>query len=144
LDIIKKNTEWCKEKYPLGDFKWNKPIHKIDESDNSWDVVFSRHVVDHMESFEKAVDEHKRVAKQLVLIVMWVPMSNADEHQIKNIVGGPQDNRKTYVNEYTNLYSRKLVNEYLNGDPEWELLELTEGVGSEVSGHDWVFVLKKK
>jgi ubiquinone/menaquinone biosynthesis C-methylase UbiE len=144
LDIIPKFTVWCKENYPDGEWKVNPTIHKIDEPDASWDVVYSRHVVDHMESFEKAMDEMKRVAKKLVIAVFWVPMSASDEHDIKNIIdqrGLPTE--KLYPNEYTNSYSRKKVMEYLDADKKWEVVELTEEVGVEIKGHDWVLVLKR-
>lgn len=144
LDIIPKFTQYCKERFPEGNFHVNPSIHKIDQPDKSWDVVFSRHVVDHMNSFEEAMDEHCRVAKDLVLVVFWVPLSNQDEHEIKNIIDGPQDNRKTYKNEYTNSYSRKKVMEWIKNNKDFELLEMTEEVGTEVSGHDWVLCLKRK
>lgn len=143
LDIIPKNTEWCRENFPDGAWKVNRIIHGIDEPDKSWDVVYSRHVVDHMESFEKAMDEHKRVSKDLVIVVLWVPFSNQDEHEIKNIDYRPSGG-ELFPDEYTNIYSEKKVMEYLNNDPEWELVELTKDVGAEVSGHDNVIVLKRK
>ena len=130
LDIIPKNVKWCIENFKGNIFKVNKTIHKIDESDKSFDIVYSRHVVDHMESFEKALDEHKRVAKKLVIVILWTGLIDGDEHEIKNIVdqrGLPSE--KLYPNEYTNNYSRKKVMEYLNSDPQWELLELNEDIG---------------
>ena len=63
LDIIPKNVEWCREHFPGKHFEINKTLHKIDQPDQSFDVVYSRHVVDHMKSFEEAMDEHKRVSK---------------------------------------------------------------------------------
>lgn len=140
LDIIPKNTEWCKQKFGNMFFEYNPSIHKIDQPDQSWDVVYSRHVVDHMESFEKAMDEHKRVAKKLVIVILWTGLLDSDEHEIKNIVdhrGLPTE--KLYPNEYTNNYSRKKVLEYLNSDPQWELLELNEDVGG-----NQVIVLRRK
>ena len=144
LDIIPKNVEWCKQTFPAGDFVVNTKIHEIDEPDQSWDVVYSRHVVDHMRSFEDAMDEHKRVAKKLVIVILWTGLLNSDEHEIKNIVdhrGTPEE--VTYTDEYTNNYSRKKVLEYLESDPAWKLLELTENVGSEVKGCDTVLVLER-
>lgn len=137
VDIIPKNTEWCKTQWPEANWEVNSSLHKIDQPDKSWDVVYSRHVVDHMESFEKAMDEHKRVAKKLVIVILWVGLSNQDEHEIKNIdyttSGG-----KLYPNEYTNIYSLKKVSEYLNNDPEWELIEFNGDVGG-----NQVIVLKR-
>lgn len=144
-DIIPKNIQWCRENYPDGTWVFNKLIHRIHYPDQTFDVVYSRHVVDHMKSFEKALDEHKRVAKKLVIVVLWTGLLDGDEHEIKNIVdhrGTPEE--ITYLNEYTNNYSRKLIKEYLTSDPEWELLELTENVGAEVKGCDTVICLRRK
>ena len=140
LDIIPKNIAWCKENFSAFDFKVNTKIHEIDEPDQSWDTVYSRHVVDHMESFEGALDEHKRIARKLIIVILWTGLVDSDEHEIKNIVdqrGLPTE--KLYPNEYTNNYSRKKVIEYLNSDPQWELLELNENVGG-----NQVIVLRRK
>ena len=145
LDVIPKNTEWCKGKFGNMFFDYNPSIHKIDQPDKSWDVVYSRHVVDHMNSFEEAMDEHCRVAKKLVIVVGWVPFIESEEHEIKNIIdhrGTPEE--KLYSNEYTNSYSIKKVLKYLDTNSEWKLLELAEGIGKEVKGHDWIIVLKRK
>lgn len=142
VDIIPKNIEWCKEKWPLHEWEVNPSLHKIDQPDKSFDVVYSRHVVDHMESFEKAMDEHCRVAKQLVIVTLWVPLSTSDEHQIKNIDYRPSGG-KLYPNEYTNSYSRMKVMDYLYSKKDWVVLDIAEDVGVEVSGHDTVIVLKK-
>ncbi len=137
-DIIPKNIEYCKKTFPNGRFMQNTDIHKISFPSRSFDVVYSRHVVDHMDSFERALDEHKRVSRDLVIVVLWVPLGASDEHEIKNIV----DQGKVYEDEYTNSYSKKKVMEYLESDPKWKLIEITEDVGSEVKGHDTVIVLK--
>lgn len=144
LDIIPKNVEWCKENFKGFKFGVNKTIHKIDKPDKSFDIVYSRHVVDHMQSFEDAMDEHCRVARDLVIVVLWTGLVDGDEHEIKNIIdqrGLPTE--KTFTNEYTNNYSRKKVMEYLNNKEGWKLLEITDDVGAEVSGHDTVIVLKR-
>ena len=105
-DIIPKNTEYCKSIYPEGDFVTYK-TEFIEEPDKSWDVVYSRHVVDHQKSFEFGLDEHCRVAKKLVIIVLWVPVGDMPEHNIKNIV----DQGKIYSDEYTNQYSKSKIME---------------------------------
>jgi ubiquinone/menaquinone biosynthesis C-methylase UbiE len=138
-DIIPKNIKWSKEQYPEVEWGVNHSIHKIGEPDESWDVVYSRHVVDHMNSFEKGMDEHCRVAKDLVVVVLWRPLGTGDEHEIKNIT----DQGKVYKDEYTNDYSRKKVLEYLKNKRGWKVAEVAEGVGKEVKGFDTVIVLKK-
>ena len=142
LDIIPKNVEWCKEHFKGYEFEVNKTIHKIDQPDKSWDTVYSRHVVDHMASFEDALSEHCRVAKSLVIIVLWVPPGDMPEHQIKHIV----DQGKTYENEYTNQYSKGLIIKALEEKAKdgWKLMEYKEEVGAEVRGHDTVLVLGRE
>lgn len=141
LDIIPKNVEWCNEHFKCNDFEVNKTIHKIDKPDCSWDVVYSRHVVDHMDSFENGLNEHCRVAKELVIIVLWVPPGDMDQHDIKHIV----DQGKVYENEYTNHYSKSLIMKALKEKESegWELVEYAEEVGVEVKGHDTVIVLRR-
>lgn len=146
LDVIPKNAEWCNEHFKTDVFKFNPTLHKIDAEDKSFDVVYSRHVVDHMESFEKAMDEHCRVSKDLVIVVLWVPFSTQDEHEIKNIVDHRgQPNEILYPNEYTNQYSESKVMEWIHNKIHegWKFLELTKEVGAEVSGHDIVIVLRR-
>jgi ubiquinone/menaquinone biosynthesis C-methylase UbiE len=141
VDIIPKNVDFCKQTYPEGNFELYE-TEEIEEPNQSFDVVFSRHVVDHMRSFEMGLNEHCRVAKKLVIIVLWVPVSNQEEHQIKPII----DNGKTYSDEFTNCYSKKKIFEAIKAkeDQGWKLEEFTEDVGSDVKGHDTVIVLSKK
>lgn len=139
LDVIPKFTDYCKQIYPESDFRYNLRLHEIDENDKSWDVVYSRHVVDHMKSFEGALDEHCRVAKKLVIIILWVQPGDMPEHAIKNII----DQGKVYKDEYTNQYSKPLIMKALKEKEKegWKLEEYTEEVGKEVNKHDVVIVL---
>ena len=93
-----------------------------------------------MNSFEEAMDEHCRVAKKLVIVVLWRPLGAGDEHEIKHIV----DQGYTYKDEYTNDYSRKKVMEWIENKKDFELMELAEGVGQEVKGFDVCIVLRRK
>jgi len=131
LDIIPKNIEWCKQNFPLGHFEVNTQVNKITQPDKSWDVVFSRHVVDHMNSFEDAMDEHCRVARELVLVILWYSLNSTDEHIIKNIDYRHEKDGKLYPDEFLNSYSRKKVMEYLENKEGWEILEVTEHIGKE-------------
>lgn len=143
VDMIPKNVAWCKQTFPEAVF-YEGDGEKLPFEDRYFDIAYSRHVVDHMPSFEKALNEHCRVADKLVIVTLWVPFSDGDKHEIKPIVdqrGLPTE--KTYETEFTNQYSRKLVKEYLENKKGWKLLELTEDVGSEIKGHDVVIVLER-
>ena len=142
IDIIPKNIAWCKEQWPEANVGINAEIHRICEPDKSYDVVYSRHVVDHMESFEKALDEHCRVARTFVIIVLWRPFIEAEDHEIKHIV----DQGKFYADEYTNDYSRRKVMAALvqKESDGWQTREVAEGIGKEVKGFDTVIVLERR
>lgn len=139
-DIIPKNVKWCKSLFPDGNFKLYKS-DRIEEPDKSFDVVYSRHVVDHQKSFEFGLDEHCRVAKKLVVIILWRPLYNSDEHNIQNIV----DQGVVYKNEWTNDYSRRKVVEAIKKKEAdgWKMVEMAEGVGKEINKWDVIIVLER-
>ena len=139
-DIIPKNIEWDTKTFPEGKFVVNTEVNKITQSDKSFDVVYSRHVVDHMSGFENALDEHCLVAKKLVIIILWYSLYEGDDHIIKNIDYSHEENGRVYPDEYLNRYSKKKVLEYIDSKEDWKLLELTEEVGT----HDIVIVLEHK
>ncbi len=145
VDMIPKHIEWCKQAFPEFEFAIEDG-EELSEKDQSWDVVYSRHVIDHMPSFERALDEHCRVAGKLVIAILWYSFCDQDEHIIKNIVDGPLDARVTYSAEYLNQYSRPKVKEYLENKKGWRLLELTEGFQNNVGGaaqKDTIIVLER-
>ena len=144
VDFIVSRVAWLKDQYPFYDFSV-EDARKLDEADKSWDTVWSRHVVDHMESFEKALDEHCRVAKNRVICVLWYSFTDADEHSIKPIF----DNGKTYADEYLNQFSRKKVKAYLENKCKegWQLVEFREEVSwqgdKQGKGGDIIIVLER-
>jgi ubiquinone/menaquinone biosynthesis C-methylase UbiE len=144
-DVIPKNIEWDKKQWPDFKFVLNTKVNKITQPDKSFDVVFSRHVVDHMECFDCAVDEHCRVAKELVIIILWYSLNEGEEDIIKNIDYRHEPNGKLYPTEFLNSYSRKKVKKYLENKEGWEVIEFTEHLGTESpTGGDTVICLKRK
>lgn len=59
-------------------------IEDIPEEDNSWEVVYGRHIIEHLEYYEKAVEEMCRVASQYVVIVHFLPL--VEDEVIKKTV----------------------------------------------------------
>lgn len=139
VDMIPANIEYCKNHFRGGE--WEVQFAEfLKEPTESWDVVFSRHLLEHLSSFEIGLREHLRVARKLVIIVLWAELLNGDEDQIKHITEG----KEVYLHEYTNRYSEANIKKTLNGLKEWELVEFTKGVGKEVFGNDTVIVLRRK
>lgn len=123
VDMIPKNIQWCKQTFPEFEFEV-QDAEALSEKDKSWDVVYSRHVVDHMPSFAKALNEHCRVAKRLVIIILWLEFTDKDD-RIQKIVEDPQGKNIVYETEYYNQYGREKVIKTLNKEG-WKLVELTE------------------
>jgi len=138
VDFSEKHITWCVANFAGFTFGIEDGLLP-NEKDDSWDVVWSRHLVDHMESFEKAIDAHLRVARRKVVCILWRPLGTQDEHEIKNII----DQDKVYKNEWTNDYSRKLVLKHLESKwPEW-IPGIREGIGLENKKTDTLIYLEK-
>lgn len=116
VDFVPRHVKWCQENFSEYEFEVQEAM-KLKEKDKSWDVVWSRHVVDHLPSFEKAIDEYCRIARKKVICILWHSFTAQPEHLIRKIkMGG-----KTYKHEYLNDYSLvKTVNWLINIKyPEW-------------------------
>jgi len=144
VDFIETTIGWLKERYSPYGFEVQDARH-LKEKDKSWDVVWSRHVVDHLDDFEQPLEEHCRVAKKRVICILWYGMNDTDEHIIHHIVEG----KKTYEDEYLNEFSRKKVKAYLDKKCKegWNLLEYLEGVtwqgDKDGKGRDTIIVLER-
>lgn len=80
--------------------------------DSSFEVVHCRHVIEHMEGFQKPISEMIRVAQRLVLVSFFIePLTNG-----KSIIS--LDNKETEFEIYHNQYSKKEISEYLNSNPK--------------------------
>lgn len=83
-------------------------INNIPFEDNSFDIVHSRHVVEHMSTIEKPLDEMIRVATQKVFISFFIKPTNESEHIIS------LDNKGTKGEVYHNKYSKIVIEKHLN------------------------------
>src|SRR4030067_881346 len=141
VDFIDSRIEWLKQNYPGYDFE-NQDARHLKEEDVSWDTVWSRHVIDHLDGFEQPMNEHCRVARKRVVCILWYAMNEKEEHDIKPIF----DNGKTYPHEYLNQYSRKKIELYLEGKKTegWKLKEYHREVswqgGKQGKGGDTILV----
>lgn len=139
VDFIEKHASWCAINYPNYWFGVEDALLP-NEEDNSWDVVWSRHVVDHLKSFEETLDNHIRVARKKVICILWYSLNDGDEHIIKNI----EDQGKVYENEYLNQFSRKKVKKYLESKwPEWKPA-IQEKIGLPNKKTDILIYLERK
>jgi SAM-dependent methyltransferase len=139
VDFIQKNIDYCKRLFPGMAFEKQFATF-LKEPTESYDVVFSRHLLEHLPSFESGLQEHLRVSKNLVIIILWAPLLNGDQDQIKNI----EYEGKIYPNEYSNRYAEAKIRKTLAALKDWDLVEFTKEVGSGNRSHDTVIVLQRR
>lgn len=117
MDITPKLVEYNKSKNIdciLGS------LNNIPFEDNSFDIVHSRHVVEHMSNIEKPLGEMIRVASQRVFISFFIKPTEGNEHIIN------LDNEGTKGEVYHNRYSKILIDKFLNENKKVKDFRRTE------------------
>jgi|ETNvirenome_6_85_1030632.scaffolds.fasta_scaffold16598_2 ubiquinone/menaquinone biosynthesis C-methylase UbiE len=87
-------------------------LNKLPFDDNQFDVVQSRHVVEHMNNIEAPLQEMIRVATDKVVVSFFIdPLENkTDSHHIS------LDDKNTEYEVYHNRYSRLLIENLLKNN----------------------------
>lgn len=70
IDLSKSFTEYNKRTYPEAEWAVGD-INKIDEVDESFDVVLLFHCVEANDNYEKPLKEALRIARKRVILVFW-------------------------------------------------------------------------
>lgn len=99
-------------------------IFKIPFLNETFDIAYTRHVLEHLPSYEGAIDELIRVACREVLIIFFIK---------------PHEHNANYINLipfqgsllYNNHYSKKKLSEYIHANKRvdycvWESLNMQE------------------
>jgi ubiquinone/menaquinone biosynthesis C-methylase UbiE len=91
-------------------------LNAIPFPDNSFDLVHSRHVVEHMSGIEDPLKEMIRVSRKRVVLSFFIsPAQNwSYQHQIS------LDNANTSGEVYHNCYSKVLIDRLLDENPKVE------------------------
>lgn len=90
--------------------RWGR-IQEIPCEDSSFDVVYSRHILEHLDSYEVAIKELVRVAKKEVMIVFFIAPHEGtpDLEIIADVDGYPI---------YHNRYNKSKIDTYLRTLPK--------------------------
>lgn len=89
----------------------NNSIDDIPHEDNSSDVVYVRHVLEHLNDPDKAIKEMIRVAKKEVIIIFFIPPHDADP--IIRIGDGI----------YHNIYNKKKIEDLILSDDKTRCID---------------------
>jgi ubiquinone/menaquinone biosynthesis C-methylase UbiE len=106
VNFAKKRFPEAKSKFIQGD------IHDLGFPDKMWKVVYCRHVLDHLNGYEKALSELARVCSDCLVICLLNQL--ADKQQIK-VIGKPpsQTAPNQFSEHFLNTYPRKQFTEAL-------------------------------
>lgn len=89
-------------------------IESIPVPDSSFDLVYGRHILEHLADYKQAISEIVRVAKEEALIVFFIlPNESSEDKIILPIIDG--------YPVYHNCYSRSSLEKHLSGYEKIEL-----------------------
>jgi ubiquinone/menaquinone biosynthesis C-methylase UbiE len=81
IDISRENIEKAKEKYKNKNLFFQVDnVEKISFDESTFDVVYSRWVIEHLKNPKKFIDETYRILKPGGVLILWVP-------NVKNPIG---------------------------------------------------------
>jgi len=105
---------------------------KIPFDDACYDVVYARHLLEHLRYYKKALKEMIRVAKKEVLIVFFLEPDDMPDNLDYKL------QEKSAL--FNNRYNKTKLEEYVRGLPRvknfaWEILEKTVPEGNEAILH---------
>lgn len=70
IDYSHNFIDYCKKTYPEAEWELGD-INKLNEADESYDVVLLFHCIEANNNYEKPIREALRVAKEKVIVVFW-------------------------------------------------------------------------
>jgi ubiquinone/menaquinone biosynthesis C-methylase UbiE len=92
-------------------------IENIEKLDNSFELVYCRHVLEHQDSYKKSLEEMIRVSSKYAIVIFWLLTDN-ENNEINY-----DENQKLYHN----TYSKKEIENYLsefNVSYSWEYCDI--------------------
>lgn len=94
---------------------FNQSIEDIRFPDNFFDVVYTRHALEHLSDFKKALSEMLRVAAEEVIVVFFKKPGDALNCASIDVGGIPVPH---------NTYSKSDINKFLTGDMKVDWVDL--------------------
>lgn len=144
---IKYNTA---DLYQKADYKVD--ITKMDLKNESFDIIFCNHVLEHVSSYEKALKELNRILMQNGLLILTVPIDVNNDYIFEKECHSDDERKKVYGqsdhlrNFGTNM--KEIIEKYgfdveeINGD-DFDL-KIVPVIGPGEYDYNHVFVCKKR
>jgi len=110
-------------------------IEAIPLADKTFDIAYSRHILEHLEYYEKAIDELIRVAKKEVFITFFIkPHAQADVIDLREF----NDHLL-----YHNVYDQEKFEHYVKANPRVEKIEWEDLNPEEIIVHIYLKDVKE-
>lgn len=91
VDPSEAMIQTCKKHFPNGNFMVENATNLSTETDDSFDAVVFLHSFDYIYDYKLALEEARRVAKKYVVICLWQPLEDSDDHRLNNTVNGVEN-----------------------------------------------------
>lgn len=134
--------ETAKQQFPYGHFEV-QDARALKEADNSWDCVLLMHCLDHLDNYQKAIEEAVRVSKKYIAIILWRGFVNEGTHLNPRNMYGKQEGEQPWEDTFLQEYSRdSLIKEF----DKYNLIDVDIAEGDEVSDpgkYNFIWILKK-
>jgi ubiquinone/menaquinone biosynthesis C-methylase UbiE len=141
-DYSRTMIETCKREFPHGDWEV-QDARDLKEKDSSWDAVVIMHCLDHLDDYDKAIEEAARVAKKFVVIILWRGFVNEYTHLNDRNMYGKEEGDEPWEDTYLQEYSREALHDSFK---KHNLIVMHETMGSDVSDegkYNYLVMLKK-
>lgn len=112
LDATLELIKTAQKKYPETNFLLGD-IEVLPFLDNSFDIIFTRHTLEHLPDYKKAISELYRVAKHIVIIDFFkAPTAEPDDIKIHYFkIPGEKFH---WISLYQNHYNKNRLLNYIN------------------------------
>jgi len=141
-DYSRTMVDTAKREFPEADWEV-QDARDLKEGDSSWDAVVIMHCLDHLDDYDKAIEEAARVAKKYVLIVLWRGFVGEYTHLNDRNMYGKEEGEEPWEDTYLQEYSRDAL---FDSFKKHNLNLVKEIFGEEISDpgkYNYLVLLKK-
>ena len=132
----------CKKEFPQGDFAV-EDARSLSEETASFDCVLLLHCLDHLDDYEKAINEAARVSRKYVCIVLWREFTTNGLNNLNDKNSYGRDDGGHWEDTHLQDYSKeKLLEAFKKAKLNLVLDKSDEEINKE-GKHNTLFLLEK-
>lgn len=112
LDAVPAILNNAQRRYRKGNFLLGE-IENLPFPNNSYDIVFTRHVLEHLPGYKKAISELFRVARHIIIIDFFITPTDKPDNIRMHYFRIPSE-KFCWIKVYQNYYHKKKLLNYIN------------------------------